>query len=263
MAVLRRIGPSVIALAVLGALVQLFRVAQRFDPAAPAASGYRDAGLGDVSIRMSDARIVHRVGGKPMWTLRAGRIDLKHTPGGDLEALRQAEFSKITDGVLYRDGKPDARFEANHAVYDHAAQRFDIRGGIRIRTPKGGRIMAEELVWSERDEFVRFPVGARAEFDKDRVSAPMLLYAPKRRIVQCPQGAEGLFDGHPLRATELHWDVDRGRVDLPGMVSGERRNLTFTAARAVLDLKAKHLSANEGALRFRIEGEGFEPEDLR
>src|SRR5205823_6620772 len=154
-------------------LVQLFRIAQRFDPTAPVPQGYQEAGLGDVSIRLDDTIVIQRNAGVPIWRLHAKQIDLKRAPGGDFEALRQAEFKTITDGVLYRNGKPDARFEAREAVYDHAAQRFDIRGEIHIKTNKGGALEAEELIWSDRDEFVRFPSGANGTFGKDRVKAPL------------------------------------------------------------------------------------------
>src|ERR1043165_6785303 len=107
---MRRWIPTALALLAIFALVQLFRLAQRFDPTAPAPAGYQEAGLGDVSIRLDDTIVIQRNAGVPIWQLHAKQIDLRRAPGGDFDALRQAEFKSIDNGILYREGKPDARF---------------------------------------------------------------------------------------------------------------------------------------------------------
>ncbi len=251
------------AIAALIGLVVLYRIAQRFDPTAQMPPGYRDAGLGDVGIRMGPSNIAFRHDGRNVWIIHADRIDLRHQPGGDFDALKSADFNGITNGTLFREGKKDAGFSAKTATYDQNSQRFDVRGDIRIHTVHGDTLSSEEMIWTDKDEFVRFPGGAKGEFGKNRVSAPLLLFAPKKRIIQCPQGAYGIFEGHPLTASELFWDIGKKRVDLPGTVSGERKNLQFTARNAVLDLKTHKLSGNEGQFHIRIQGESDDLEGLR
>jgi len=255
--------PPLLALLALAGLAWLLRVVQRFDPGRPLDSAYQTAGLGEVSLRLAGASIISRSQGRRLWHIRADRIDLLRVPGAGPEEFRAAEFHVIRAGTLYRDGRAEATFSAKSAVFDQHARQFAVRGRIRVGTPRGDRLESEELIWSEQDDFVRFPAGTRGIFRRNRLAAPSLVFSPRRRMVQCPQGAEGVFAGYPVRATQLYWDLEKEIVDCPGPVSGERRGIAFSASRATLDLRRRLLKANKGTLIVRIRGDTELPEDLR
>jgi len=254
---MRRLLPTLAALALLTGLVVLFRVAQRYDPSA-AGADYREAGMGDISVRFEGVVMVARSQGQRQWRLRADRIDLRRAPGGGLDDFRSADFQRIHDGVFYRDGRPEALFAARQATFDQGVRRFFVHGGIRVRSVKGDRLESEEMVWAERDDVVDFPRGATGVLRGHRISAPRLLYSFKDRMVQCPQGARGVFNGAPVQAAVLFWDVERGRVRCPGVVSTTRKDLSFTSQSADFDLKKRSWEANRVRLRLRIEGENDE-----
>ena len=253
---MRRAIPILIATTVLLSLVRLFRVAQQYDPSAGQGPGYEEGGLGDVSVQFGRSEIISRSAGVRRWRLIADRIDLHRYPSGGLETVRSADFKGIHDGVLYREGRPEAYFSAQTAAFDHQQQRFDIKNGIHVKTVKGDQLESQECIWSDRDDFVRFPSGAHGKFGKNIVSAPFLLYAPKKRTVQCPQGADAVLEGYPVHATVLFWDLAAERVDFPGPINGERKGIKFTAARANLDMKRHVLHANDGTADLRIRGDG-------
>jgi hypothetical protein len=252
---MRRLLPVFAALAAVAGLGALLRYAQRFDPSAERGADNREGGMGEVSIRLEGSTIISRREGVMEWTMRADRVDFVRAIGGDLENYRAIEFVGVREGLLYRDGKLEAAFSAQRAVFDQPSQRLDVAGAIRLRSRKGDQLDAETLVWSQQDEFARFPQGAKGLIRGNRFTAPLVLYSAKQRLVQCPQGVEGTFDGHPLQAASLYWDVDRELLDLPGTVSGARRGLTFTAQRAQLNLKTRQLKANGVSAQIRIEDE--------
>jgi hypothetical protein len=256
---MRRILPTLIALAVLAGLVALFRVAQRFDPSRQ--MGYGQGPLGDVSIRFEGATIISREAGRTQWSVEADLIELKRTAYGDLENYRAADFTGIKNGVFHRGGKPEAFFSARRATFDQPTQQFTVREKIRLRSAKGDTLESEECVWSEREDFVRLPQGAKGVFSGHKLSAPFLLFSPRKRLVQCPQGAEATLDGNPVHAASMFWDIEKGQVRCPGPVSGTRGSLMYQVNDVEIDLKAHAFHANNGTARLRIEEEG--PEGLR
>jgi hypothetical protein len=253
---MRRLLPTIFALAVLAGLVALFRVAQRFDPSRP--MGLAKGPLGDVSIRFEGATIIAREAGKTQWSVEADLIELKRTPYGDLENYRAADFTGIKNGVFHRGGKPEAFFSAHKATFDQPTQQFTVREKIRLRSAKGDTLESEECVWSEREDFVRLPKGAKGVFSGHKLTAPYLLFAPRKREVQCPQGAEATLEGNPVRAASLFWNIEKGQVRCPGPVSGTRGALMYQVNDAQIDLKAHTFRANNGTARLRIGGEGLE-----
>lgn len=245
-----------LALIAIAALAALFRVVERYDPARQSA---RDA-AGSVRLVIEDARVCGATAGRPDWRLHAGRVVMRTDPGSDLEAFRQLELTDIREGQFLERGVLRAKFRADRAVYEQGARRFTIEGAIQVTSTRGDRIVAGECLWSERDDFVRFPTGARGEYRGNRLSAPSLLYAPRQRRILCPTGAEGVFNGYPIRAAGVTWDVEAGRVHCAGPVSGSRRNMDFQATSADLDLNSRTLRVNKGTLRLRIEPESEGPE---
>lgn len=246
-----------LALAAITALGFLFRVVERYDPARKDALA---AGGGSVRLAIDDATMAGNSGGKPDWRLRAHRVVMRADPGGDLEAFRQVELAGISDGELYERHVKRATFRADSAVYDRAARSFTIAGGIQLVSTRGDRIESSDCIWSERDDFIRFPSGASGTYKRNTLKAPSLLYAPRERMIQCPAGAEGVFEGHPVRAAAITWDVENERVHCTGPVTGTRRNLDYTASSADIDLKTRTLRVNKGLMHLRIQPDSEGPE---
>jgi hypothetical protein len=256
----RRTLATLAVLAALYGLIRLFRIAQQYDPSLQRSTGANDV---DVSIRLNDATLISRDQGKPRWSLRAHQIVLHPLPYGGLESYRSAEFTGIRDGRLYRDGKPEATFSANKATFDQSTQRFDITGGLSLKTRKGDSMTAEECVWSEHEDFVRLPRGGTGVFNGYQLKAPMLLYEPRKRMVQCPEGGEAIRKSESIRAAAITWDVNTGQVTCKGPVSGERGLLSFTVQSLAMNVKKNTLTANNGVARARIENEDEAPGGLR
>lgn len=236
-------------------LYRVFHLVRAYEPGGRPPPGYKEAGLGDISIQLGKSEIISRLEGRRQWSLQVDRIDLHHTSfGGDPDQFSNAVFANIREGVFYRNGKPEAKFSANRATFDNPTQQFNVHGKIRVRTVHGDTVEADDLIWSDRDDYVRFTNGAKGVFKGNRLTAPVVFYSPKKRTLQCPQGAEGTFKGYPLKASVLYWDIGAERVEMPGHVSGDRRGLHFTANQATLDLKTRELKANDGTAELRIQG---------
>lgn len=252
---MRRLLPFLLAFAVLGGLVALFRAAQRFEAMQAGRVLPSEDPLNNVRIQIREAVVISRAQGVPRYTVQAKEIRLRQTPNGGLENLSGADFVGIHDGILFREGKPDVFFAAQNASFDQATQRFTVSGGIQARTVRNDTLTAESLVWSEREDFVQFPQGADGVFHKQSVHAPFLLFSPRRRIVQCPQGAEGRFNGNPVRADSLFWDINAEMVNCPGTVTGVYKRITYTASGVQMNLKTREIHANKANTQLRIEGE--------
>src|SRR5437763_5001142 len=249
---MRRGIPLIAASLAIWILYRVFQIVRAYEPGRPLPPGYREAGLGDVTIQLGKSEIISRLDGRRQWSLKVYKIDLKHQVlGADPDQFTSATFDNIHEGILYRDGKPEATFSARTASFDNPTQRFDVRGGIKVRTVHGDTVESDNLLWSDREDFVRFPNGAKGIFKGNSLSAPVVFYAPKRRALQCPQGADATFKGYPLRASVLYWDIANERVEMPGPVSGERKGLRFSARQATLDLKTRELKANNGVAELR------------
>jgi len=82
--------------------------------------GYKEAGLGDVSIQLGKSEIISRLDGKRQWSLKVDKIDLHHQGFAlDPDQFTSASFDNIHEGVFYRDGKPEATFSARTASFDN------------------------------------------------------------------------------------------------------------------------------------------------
>lgn len=235
------------------------RVAQRFDPAV-----WRH-GLGDdsgVAFLAHDAVMLGRNQGKLLWRVRAAELVARHVPGDDIDSLTGADLIGLRDGLLCREGRAEARFVAGRATYDQPTGRLDISGGMAMRSLRGDRILAPRCIWSEREDFARFPDGARGKMRGVPIRAPVVMYNPRRNLLQCPQGASAILEGRRLQAGWLNWDIGMERIDCGGGIEGQRKSMTYTADHATLDLHARTVRANKVKMRLRIE-DGASPLEAR
>jgi hypothetical protein len=233
-------------------LIAVFRKAQQFDPARIAMERSGRGPLGEINLQFVRPTIIARTAGIEDWRVKVDRIDVLAGMSDTLESYREVKFLNIHDGRFQKNGRPFAAFRAHAATYAPATQSFELTGEMHLRTVKGDRITSRLARWSEKDDFVRFPEGAEAVFEKNTLLTPQLLVEPRRRLVQCPIGGDAVLNGRKVRADALFWDVDRGIVECPGTVMGESKNMVFQSQSVVFNLKQKTIKTARGRIRLSI-----------
>src|SRR4051812_8381115 len=110
-----RSGPRtiyvIVALAALCGLVYLMRLAQRYQ----VGLAEQGPGLEQISVEFGPSVIIQREAGVPQWKVETERIDLRRPQYGEADQFQYADFHRIHNGVIYREGKPEARFAAESA----------------------------------------------------------------------------------------------------------------------------------------------------
>src|ERR1043166_749417 len=153
------------ALVALGGLVYLMRVAQRYQ----VGMAEQGPGLEQISVEFGPSVIIQREAGVPQWKVETERIDLRRPQYGEADQFQYADFHRIHNGMIYREGKPEAKFSAEAASYDQVGKKFSVRGGIQFDTVKGDHFKTPELVWTEKEDFVRCPQGAQGQSGKNKI----------------------------------------------------------------------------------------------
>ncbi|MBM3492954.1 MAG: hypothetical protein FJX72_01330 [Armatimonadetes bacterium] len=246
---MRRLAPPVAAVCVAVGLIALFRLVQRWDPSA--AMPIADAE--QMAMTAHRAVMISRAAGQTDWRLNVDRIVLRKARDGGLTDFHAAEFSGVREGLVYDDGRRAASFSARSATYEKLTKRLDVQSGIRFRSADGDAFAAERCIWTERDEYARFPEGAKATILGDTVTAPNMLYSTRTRLVQCPDGAEGVFRGRRISARAMEWDSAARTVRCTGPITGRSGDMSFIAQYAELNLAARTIRVNKGALDLRID----------
>jgi hypothetical protein len=246
---MKRVLPIALALAGVIGLAALLGVVRRWDPA----SNVPGSGTGRMAMVAHDAVMVARRTGRVDWRLQVSKVVLRRAEGADATDFVGADFTNVREGALYDARGPVATFRAGGAEYERLTGRLDVRGGLMLRSTDGDAFTSERCIWTERDEFARFPEGARATILGDTVSAPHMIYSTRTRLVQCPDGAEGTFRGRRIVARAMEWDSAGRTVRCTGPIRGRSDGLSFTADYAELDLKLRTIRVNKGTLDLRIE----------
>jgi hypothetical protein len=244
----------IVAFIVILGLGFLYRIIQRYDSSM---QGLNRAtkGMSNISLQLRGVTMASVDRGRILWSLNADDVTLFRQGGGDLDQVRTITFSPIHNGKFYQDGKLRAVFSAQNATYDQLTQSFDIRGKIRLRGAEQERLDSDECIWSEREDYIRFPQGASAAVGKNTLQTNFLVYSPSSRMLQCPQGASGFLNGYQLQAAALYWNVRNGDIQMPSGVNGSKGNLLFNASSMQMNLAAHTWKANNGVVQLRIENE--------
>jgi len=246
----RRSWPVGVALVVALFLLGLFHSVRRYDPGAAAVS---PPSVEECVLSADDAVMISRVQGVSQWRLHVGRIALRRAPEAELTEFHAADFVKVSEGVLYKDGAPRITFAAEQATYSKILRQMDVRGNIALRSASGDSFSSDHCLWTESEEYVRFPGGARAVIEGDTITAPQMLYATRLRVVRCPQGATLVVRNQTITAATLDWDVEARSIRCGGPVAGKRGDMDFVAERAELDLKARTIRVNKGTVKLRMD----------
>lgn len=246
---MRRVLPTILAIAAIGFLAGLLRLVQQWDPGAVR----DDRMLDGLAMSAMDAVMVSRARGVVQWRISVDRIDLRRPAGAELTDFTTADFVNIRQGEVYDAGKVTATFQAMEATYERPTKRLDVRRSIRLSSAEGNRFSSERCIWTEHDEYARFPEGATATVRGDSVRAPTMIYSTRSGLLQCPNGAEALFRGRSVVARTLDWDTAEQIVRCTGPVTGSRDRMRFSAAYAELNLRSRIIRVNKGTADLRID----------
>jgi LPS export ABC transporter protein LptC len=135
-------------------------------------------------------------------------------------------FREITDGILYREGRPVARFTAGQGQGDQAQNTLTISGGVRLRLEADGTTLTtEELRWQ----------------------------GPQRQL-WLPKPVHVTRGDLTLEGRNAHLDLRLGRLS-SATVSVRSPSLEFESRRALLRLKERRLELQPVQLRIPA-GEG-------
>lgn len=247
---LRRAIAVAVLTAVLAGLAMLYRYVSRFEPTTA-----RSASTLEAVIQAEDAFVMSRLRGRPQWTMRVARIELRRLPESDLTEFHTAECRGVREGRLLENGRVRATFSAETATYERLLRRLDIQGGLRFRSADGEEISAPRCLWTEQDEYARFPMGAKAKLAEGTVEAPTAIYSTRSRVLVCPDGATATIRRQSVRAGMLEWDISARKVRCALGVSAERKSLQLHAETAELDLQARTLHMNRGSVSFRMDSQ--------
>jgi|GEM_PF-1528889 len=90
--------------------------------------------------RLKGASIILRSDGSRVWDLKAETIEVARD-------RRTTSLSGITNGTLYRDGKPLMALSAPRAVFDNSSRSLTITGGVTVTGPKGMKLITHSIAW--------------------------------------------------------------------------------------------------------------------
>jgi lipopolysaccharide export system protein LptA len=170
-----------------------------------------------VRARSMTIRGYHRRNGRPELGWKVTAHDVGQTPDNS-----EQWFREITDGILYRDGQPMARFKAGKGQGNPVANTLSIQGGAQMRLEGDGTTLESEQVhWRGLQRQLMLP-----------------------RPVKVVRG-------------DLHLSVQSARLDLqPGRLTtraltGNDRHLRFRADNGTLFLKQRRLELSPVSLQMQ------------
>jgi lipopolysaccharide export system protein LptA len=164
------------------------------------------------------------------WQPRGGSVEkLWQVTAHDVRSSadgRSQWFRQITDGILYRDGQPVARFTAGQGQGDQVQNTFTIHGGAHVRLEGDGtELSTDEVQWRGPQRQLWLP-----------------------RPIHLTRGALH------LEGARSHLDLQAGRLTSE-FVSGSSDQFHFAARHGVLSLKERRLELSPVAFQLPV-GQG-------
>jgi hypothetical protein len=151
-----------------------------------------DARSQDFAIRFKKARLFGWSGGKRIWSLEAGDINIS-------KDRRLATFSGAARGTVLMDGKPAASLSARKVFYNMSTGNILIPDGARLTVKKGPTLKVKSVLWD----------GGKS-------------------VLLCKQGVSGSLAGGKFHAERVEADIANkevrsskvtGSITLPGDVA--------------------------------------------
>lgn len=107
--------------------------------------------------------------GVRQWSLRANLIEEEQPNRPDVLLLHG-----ITEGILYRDGEEDLRFQAQRGVWRALTGVLELEGDVIFWDETDELLVSERVVWYSREENLVSPVRATVRYDGQRAEADEL-----------------------------------------------------------------------------------------
>lgn len=149
--------------------------------------------------------------GVRQWSLRFERV-VESPESRDVYLLE-----RVSEGVWYRDGEPDLRFEAERGRWNQATGDLELTGSVRFEGSDGLQFEAPSVLWDARAERLVVPEPVAVEFKGQRLRADRLVIGPGADEVTLEGNVEWTGDdGSRARGTRAVLYQDRGRVELYG-----------------------------------------------
>lgn len=158
-------------LTVIGLIAGSVQSLRRLDPFSRLNKDFYDAGMGGIGLRMEDVSLLISSKGKPVTRLNADRIDLTRD-------RREWTVHGITNGKLYREGKPTAEFGSKQVTYDT---------GMQTITATDSSLRVKEAV----------------------LTVPQMSWTQNQNIVIATKQVHGKLRGGPLEAQTAELDLNK------------------------------------------------------
>lgn len=179
------------------------------------ASSPSPAGLPAMVLLDHTERVRTRAG-RVAWQFHAAQVELLTSGDYLIRGLDRGEF-------LQQD-QPELTFRADRARFEARTQNVTMRGAVRITSPRGLLVEAEEVVWYDAADQLVVPDVQRFEWQDpttpERPAAVLLterlFLSPGRKLLTMPDPVTGEQGPHTIGAKAAALELEGGRLDLTG-----------------------------------------------
>jgi len=182
----KRWFPWITGAAIAAGLVWAFFYLKELHPLGSLGAQLDKDHLAGVVIRLKNARLVGRSGGKKIWTFEARTIDVSRD-------RRLATFKGVTRGSLLQNGRRIASLSAGEVIYNTFTQNVAVPGSAEIALTDGPSFKVRDAYWD----------------------------AGKSRLV-CQGGVDATLAGSALHGERMTVDVEKKELTIH-KVSGRIR----------------------------------------
>ncbi|MEW6047531.1 MAG: LPS export ABC transporter periplasmic protein LptC, partial [Bacillota bacterium] len=163
-------------------------------------------------VHTAEVHLVGRRRGERQWELRAERIDLP-------QARRQVVFSRVSRGVLYREGRTFLLFDGDGGRYDEKTGGLVLDGGVTLRDPGGGVLVSSDLVWDAGRQVLFSEAPTTLSRGSSVVRAARMEVDVKAGVVRLSGGVRAedpQAGGLTVQAAGAEYVPDTGEIRLAG-----------------------------------------------
>jgi len=154
--------------------------------------------------------------GRVAWQFHAAQVELLSTGDYLIRELDRGEFLQQDQAELV--------FRADRARFEARTQNVTMRGHVRITSPRGLLVEADEMIWYDAADQLVVPDVERFEWQDpttpERPAAVLmterLFLSPGRKLLTLPDPVTGEQGPHTLGAKAAALDLEGGRFDLTG-----------------------------------------------
>jgi hypothetical protein len=127
-----------------------------------------------IVLAMEDAKLIGLGGGRKLWSVRAGKIEMGRSRSG-------VTITGISEGTIYDRGKPALSVCAGRADYDVYSRNLLLSKGIRVEGREGQRLSADGAIWNSFNSTLRSNGRISFESKWSKLSADSLVVDMRSR----------------------------------------------------------------------------------